>query len=311
MRSTCLNMVYELAKKDPRVIFVGSDLGVGTLKKFKDEMPERYFMEGVNEAFIIGMTAGLALEGKIPYFNTIGTFISRRCFEQVVLDICLHNANVRLIGSGGGMVYAPLGPTHLAIEDIAIFRSIPNMTIVVPADADEMKRLMPLTLHYEGPIYIRLAKGGDPIITTPCMNQHNLKFEIGKALLMKNGTDALIITTGITLKNGLDAADLLKKFKVNAAVLHIPTIKPLDSETILNISHPIPVIVTIEEHTIIGGLGSAIAEILLEKNFPSSKKFKRIGIPDVFPDEYGSQASLMERYSITTEHVVFTIKNLI
>src|SRR3989338_6946333 len=163
MRSTCLNMVYELAKKDPRVIFVGSDLGVGTLKKFKDEMPERYFMEGVNEAFIIGMTAGLALEGKIPYFNTIGTFISRRCFEQVVLDLCLHNANVRLIGSGGGLVYAPLGPTHQAIEDIGILRAIPNMTIVAPADAKEMRNFMLTTLEHNGPIYIRLAKGNEPI----------------------------------------------------------------------------------------------------------------------------------------------------
>lgn len=311
MRVTCLNMVYELAKQDPRVLFVGSDLGVGTLKKFKEEMPERYFMEGVNEAFIIGMMAGLALEGKIPYFNTIGTFMTRRCFEQVVLDLCLHNANVRLIGSGGGVVYAPLGPTHLAIEDIAILRAIPNMTILVPADSDEMKRLMPLTLDYDGPIYIRLAKGGDPIVTTPLMDQRNLKFKIGKSLLMKEGMDALIITTGITLKNGLDAVAILKQSKIDAAILHVPTLKPLDSETILKIAYKIPVIVTIEEHTIIGGLGSAVAEILLEENFSSPKKFKRIGIPDVFPDQYGSQASLMARYSITTEHLISVIQTLL
>ena len=274
MRATCLNMVYELAKKDRRVLFVGSDLGIGTLKKFKEEMPEQYFMEGVNEAFIIGMTSGMALEGKIPYFNTIGTFISRRCFEQVVLDICLHNVNVRLIGSGGGLVYAPLGPTHLAIEDIAIFRAIPNMTIIAPADADEMQRLMPLTLDYKGPIYIRLGKGGDPIVTTPLMKKKNIKFKIGKALLLKEGTDALIITTGITLKNGLDASTILERSGLQVGVLHIPTIKPLDSKTILNIIHPTPIIITIEEHTLIGGLGSAIAEIVAEAHFPISKKFK-------------------------------------
>ncbi len=157
MRQTCLNMVYELAKEDPRIFFIGSDLGLGTLGQFKNEMPERFFMEGVCEANIIGMAAGLALEGKIPYVNTIATFLTRRCFEQIVLDLCLHNVNVRLIGNGGGLVYAPLGPTHHAIEDLAILRVIPNMTVVAPADADEMRRLMPLSVNRRGPIYIRLA----------------------------------------------------------------------------------------------------------------------------------------------------------
>ena len=165
MRQMCLNMVYELAKVDDRVFFIGSDLGEGTLNQFKEEIPERFFMEGVSEANIVGMATGLALEGKIPYVNTIATFITRRCFEQIVLDACLHEANVRLIGNGGGLVYAPLGPTHLAIEDLAILRSVPNMTIVAPADADEMKRFMPESLEYPGPIYIRLAKGYDPIVT--------------------------------------------------------------------------------------------------------------------------------------------------
>src|SRR5215472_18058025 len=121
MRKTSLNMVYLLAKQDKRIFFVGSDLGEGTLQEFKTEMPDRFFMEGISEANLIGISAGLALEGKIVYANTIATFITRRCFEQVCLDLCLHNVNVRLIGNGGGLVYAPLGPTHLAIEDIAIF----------------------------------------------------------------------------------------------------------------------------------------------------------------------------------------------
>src|SRR5215469_1840527 len=146
MRKTCLDCVYEIAKIDPRVFFIGSDLGIGTLKQFKTEMPERYFMEGVSEANLIGMSAGLALEGKIVYANTIATFLTRRCFEQIVLDLGLHRAKVRLLGNGGGLVYAPLGPTHLAIDDIAILRAVPNMTIVAPCDAEEMKRLMPLTV---------------------------------------------------------------------------------------------------------------------------------------------------------------------
>src|SRR5215469_18409218 len=142
MRKTCLDVVYELAKNDPRIFFVGSDLGIGTLKQFKAEMPERFFMEGVSEANLIGMSAGLALEGKIVYANTIATFITRRCFEQVCLDLCLHNLKVRLIGNGGGLVYAPLGPTHLATEDIAIMRTLPNMAVVAVCDAQEMQAFM-------------------------------------------------------------------------------------------------------------------------------------------------------------------------
>src|SRR5947209_506257 len=146
MRKVCLDMVHELARKDERIFFIGSDLGIGTLKQFKAEMPDRFLMEGVSEANVVGVAAGLALEGKIVYVNTIATFLTRRCFEQVALDLCLHKVPVRLIGNGGGMVYAPLGPTHMAIDDLALFRALPGMTILAPCDAEEMRRLMPLTV---------------------------------------------------------------------------------------------------------------------------------------------------------------------
>ncbi len=306
MRKMCLDMVYQLAKKDERIFFIGSDLGVGTLQRFQEEMPDRFLMEGISEANVIGMATGLALDGKIPYVNTIATFLTRRCFEQIVLDVCLHNANVRLIGNGGGLVYAPLGPTHLAVEDLAIFRAIPNMTIIAPADAKEMRRLMPLTVNHKGPIYIRLAKGYDPIVT-----RDDLLFEIGKAVPMREGSDALIVTTGITLKIALDAAARLSEEGLELGVLHVPTIKPLDTDAIVVHAAKVPVIVTIEEHTLMGGLGSAVAEIVAEANFTPAKRFKRIGIPDVFPDEYGSQSSLMEKYSITTENLISVINKLL
>ena len=165
MRQGCLNMVHELAKRDERVFYIGSDLGEGTLDSMKEEFPDRFFMEGISEANLIGMAAGLAMEGKIVYVNTIATFLTRRCFEQLVVDLGMHNANVRLIANGGGLVYAPLGPTHEAFDDMAILRAIPNMAIVACADADEMNRLMPQTLDHQGPIYIRLGKGYDPIVT--------------------------------------------------------------------------------------------------------------------------------------------------
>ena len=305
MRKTCLEEIYELAVKDERVFFLGSDLGAGTIEQFKTEMPDRFFMEGISEANLLGMATGLALEGKIPYVNTIAAFLTRRVFEHIVVDMCLHNVNVRLVGNGGGLVYAPLGPTHEVIEDIAILRSIPNMTIVAPADALEMKRLIPLTKEYRGPIYIRMAKGYDPIVT-----RSDLPFEIGKAVEMRPGDDALVITTGITLKNALDAALVLSGEGIETAVLHVPTIKPLDCVAIRTQLEKVPVVVTIEEHTVIGGLGSAVAELLAEGDFRSLKRFRRIGIPDTFPDEYGSQSSLMERFGISTEALIKTISAL-
>lgn len=305
MRATALDCVYELAKKDERVYFIGSDLGVGTLKKFKAEMPERFFMEGVSEQHLVGMAAGLALDGKIPYINTIATFLTRRCFEQNVLDLGLHNTNVRLLSSGGGMVYAPLGPTHLATDDVAIMRAIPNMTIVAPCDAEEMKRLMPLTLEHRGPMYIRFGKGFDPVVSRP-----DLPFSIGKAISLQEGPDALIVTTGITLKTALDAVPLLAAQGLKPTILHCHTIKPLDKEAILRHARRVPVIVTVEEHTLIGGLGSAVAEVMMDANLPQPKRFKRLGIPDVFPDKYGSQASLMAHYGLTAEGVAAAVVSL-
>src|SRR5437867_5119905 len=293
MRKASLDMVYELARRDPRIFFIGSDLGIGTLKQFKAEMPGRFLMEGVSEANIVGIAAGLALEGKIVYINTIATFLTRRCFEQVALDLCLHNTNVRLIGSGGGLVYAPLGPTHEAIDDIAIFRALPRMTIVAPADADEMRRLMPLTVDHPGPIYIRLGKGGDPIVSSP-----DVPFRIGQALPMREGSDALIVTTGVMLKPVLDAAAALEKEGVETAVLHLPTIKPFDTAAVCEWAGRVAVVVSVEEHTVIGGLGSAVAETIAEDNFDTHKRLRRIGLPDVFPDKYGSQASLMAWHGV-------------
>ncbi len=306
MRETCLDMVYELAKQDERIVFVGSDLGVDTLKQFKQDYPTRFFMEGVSEANVVGMAAGLAMEGAIVYVNTIATFLSRRCYEQVAIDLCLHNVNVRLIANGGGVVYAPLGPTHLAIEDIAIYRALPNMCILAVADAREMRRAMPATVDHPGPIYVRLGKGHDPIVT-----QEGEPFVIGKAVPMREGSDAVLFTTGVGLQVCLATADLLAKQRVKAAVIHLPTIKPLDLEAIAAAVRKVPVVVSVEEHTIIGGLGGALAEYLAENDLLQGRRFKRIGIPDVFPDKYGEQSGLMKRYGIAADSVADTVRTLL
>lgn len=298
MRKTCLDCVYELAKQDERIVFIGSDVGANTLDEFKAEMPDRFFMEGISEAHVVGMAAGMALEGKIVYINTIATFLTRRCYEQVVLDCCLHKTKVRLIGSGGGLVYAPLGPTHLATEDIAIMRPLPGMTILAAADAEEMRRMMPHTVDIPGPVYIRLGRGGDPVVTDP-----NQPFELGKLYLLKPGKDVLFITTGTMAKMALDAADLLKGRALDAAVLHVPTVKPLDTVSLQVLLASFPIVLTLEEHSRIGGLGSAVAEVIAETAFSSQRQFMRMGLPDSFCENYGSQSSLMAKLGLSAERV--------
>ena len=298
MRKTSLNSVYELAKINKKVVYIGSDLGPGVLDDMKNEMPERYFMEGITEQNIIGMAAGMAMEGFIPYVNTIATFLTRRCFEQIVVDLCLHDLPVRLIANGGGAVYAPLGPTHLAVEDIAILRSLPNMTIIAPCDADEMKRMMIQTLDWPHPIYIRLAKGGDPIVS-----RDDLGFKIGKGIVLKEPGEALYITTGVMTQLALNASGILHPKGISAGVLHIPTIKPLDKNTLKKYIPEVRAVVVIEEHTRIGGLGSAILELCNDEMPEQAPKISRIGFPDRFADQYGSQNSLLEHWGITVENV--------
>jgi transketolase len=306
MRKTALQTVAEMAEHDERIVFIGSDLGPDTLLGLKESRPKQFFMEGVSEAHIVTMAAALAMEGRIPYINTIATFLSRRCFEQIVLDLGLHCTKVRLIASGGGLVYAPLGPTHLATDDIAILRAVPNMTILAPADAEEMRRLMLQTPDVPGPVYIRMAKGGDPVVSQPA-----LACEIGKAIRLREGRDALLVTTGVGLQVCLEAAALLEAAGRTVTVLHMHTVKPLDEVALLREIERVPVVVTLEEHSVVGGLGSAVAEVLAEADLGPPKRFRRLGLPDVFPDRYGSQAFLMKRYGITAQAVVETVQRLL
>ena len=299
MRKTALECVYRLAQHDKRVLFIGSDLGHGVLDKMKSELPDQFFMEGVSEQYIIGMAAGLAMEGFIPYVNTIATFLTRRCYEQVAVDLCMHDLPVRLIANGGGGVYAPLGPTHLAVEDIAIMRALPNMAVVAPCDADEMNRLMMSTLEWPHPIYIRLARGGDPIVS-----KDDLGFELGKSIKMKDGADGMFVTTGVMTQLALETAEILKGDGVDVGVLHVHTIKPFDASGVISAIENVKAVVTVEEHIVNGGLGSAVLESCSELRPELLPKISRIGIPDKFATEYGSQNSLLKHWGITSETLV-------
>ncbi|MDC1280940.1 transketolase [bacterium] len=303
MRKTALNCVYDLAKTNPRIVFIGSDLGPGVLDEMKTNMPANFYMEGVSEQHIIGMSAGLAVEGFIPYVNTIATFLTRRCFEQIAMDLCLHNLPVRLIANGGGLVYAPLGPTHLATEDFAILKALPNMTIMAPCDAQEMKELMKCTVDWPHPIYIRLGKGGDKIIS-------NLKheFKIGKAIILKKPEQGLFISTGVMSQLTMQACEILKGEGIICGVMHMHTIKPLDEASLKIWIPKVKAVVSVEEHFRTGGMGSSILEFLNDKMHNKLVNFSRIGIPDQFTQNYGSQKSLLNEVNITPESIAREMK---
>src|SRR6202167_6346551 len=309
MRATCLNMVYELAKRDERPLFIGSDLSPGLLAEVRQKMPDRWYMEGITEANVIGMAAGLAMEGYMPFVNTIATFITRRCYEQVAVDVCLHELPVRLIGNGGGLVYAPLGPTHLAIEDIAIMRALPNMTVTAACDAKEMVRLMNCTLDWPQPIYIRLAKGGAPVVRR---EEHG--FAIGKAIPMVRGDtrrSIVLMATGVMTTNCLAAADLLSKDGHDVSVVHFHTVKPLDEEAVLEFADGAELVVTVEEGTRIGGFGSAVTDVLVEKLGVGIPPVVRVGLPDAFPHKYGLQEELFEVFGLMPAQIAArTVKSL-
>jgi transketolase len=251
----------------------------------------------------------MAMDGFIPYVNTIATFITRRCYEQVALDLCLHDLPVRLIANGGGVVYAPLGPTHLAVEDMAIMRALPNMTVVAVADAEEMKRFMRATLDWPHPIYIRLGKGGDPIIS----DEKN-GFVLGKGIVMRpvagNG-HPLLISCGVMTGRALDAAKLLSAKGIEAEVVHIHTVKPLDEALILDRVAAAGAIFVVEEHTAIGGLGSAVSDLLDAQGGKTRPVVNKLALPDRFQENYGLQDDLLALAGLSPEGIAASVTKIV
>lgn len=288
MRKVAMQKIHELARRDPRVVFIGSDLGAGVLAEMQREFPARFFMEGVTEQAIIGIAAGMAMNGFQPYINTIATFLTRRCFEQLAIDVCMHALPVRLIASGGGAVYAPLGPTHMAFDDFALLRALPGMTIVAPSDAPEMGRTMDASLDVPGPLYVRIAKGGDPVVSRP-----ELPFAIGRAILLEEPGEVLFVGTGIMTTRALEARRLLAQRGIRSGVLHAHTLKPLDAAAILDAGRDARLVVTVEEHFRDGGLGSAVAEAFADAD--ARVALVRCGFEHAYSYDFGSQEHVLGR----------------
>lgn len=295
--------LVKLGEKNEKVVVLDADVSTSTRTAFfKDKFPDRFFNFGVAEGNMMDVAAGLALVGKIPFASTFSSLASLRALEQIRTSIAYPNLNVKIAGGYGGLSDFKDGPTHHSICDLAIIRSIPNMTLIVPADAVETEKAVYAVAQYEGPVYLRLSRA-----EVPMLFDENYKIEIGKGNLLKDGTDVTLIATGIMVVRVLKAAKVLEKEeKISAKVIEIHTLKPLDVDIIIRAADETGAIVTAEEHSIIGGLAGAVAEVIVEKK---PVPMERVGIEDTFT-ESGQYNELLEKYGMGIQHIIIAAKKV-
>lgn len=304
MRKKALETIGRLVEEDPRVVFVGSDLGAGTLEDVRSRRPDRVLMEGIAEQHLVSFAAGLALEGFIPYVHTIATFLTRRALEQVVVDVALDRLPVILVGAGGGLVYAPLGPTHQAIDDFALMTTIPGMYVVAPADPLEMESVLTLLLAEQVPAYVRVAKGGEPVITDEFP-----PLVAGKMRMACEGQRVAVLTTGALLHECIDAVEALRTEGLAVTVAHFPFVAPLDRDAIVSLSSSHDHLLVVEEHIPQGGLSAAVANVLSEIGF--SSPLHRLTLPNAYATNYGAQAEHWRMHGLDAEGIRQKISELL
>ncbi len=304
MRNAYLSALHELAGKNKNIYALISDNGAIVYDKYRQDFPEQYINCGISEANMISVAAGMASCGKIPFAYTIGNFLIYRAFEQIRNDVCLQRMNVKLVGIGVGFVYSTLGPTHHSTEDIALMRTLPGMTIFSPCDPLETKKITYAAAQIDGPVYIRLATGG-----TPKIYENDYDFKVGKAVVLREGRDLTMISTGSIVYDVVQAADKLKSQGISARVVNLPTIKPIDSAMILKAAEETKNILTVEEQNLNGGVGCAVAEVLADHQM--APRFKRLGLQDSFSQGYGSYQDLKELNSLSQEHIIKAAKELL
>lgn len=288
--------------KNPKVVVLEADLGSATKStNFKSVAPERYFDMGISEQDMMGTAAGFAAAGRIPIASTFAVFAAGRAFEIIRNSICYPNLNVKICATHAGLTVGEDGGSHQAVEDISLMRTLPNMTVINPADAKEAKEAVKAAVDYVGPVYIRLGRAAVEDI-----HDDSYQFQWGKGEVLREGSDVAIIATGIMVEKALKAAETLAAEGVQATVVNIHTIKPIDEQLIIDVAKKTSKVVTAEEASVIGGLGSAVAEVLA-KNCPTKQAF--VGIQDTF-GESGSPAELLKKYGLTAEHIVKAVKSL-
>jgi transketolase len=296
MRKTFINTLVEEARKDERIFLITPDIGYSILEVFMNEFPDRSLNVGVAEQNAIGIASGMALAGMLPYVYTINPFVCMRPFEQIRVDVAYMNTNVRIVGVGAGFSYGSAGATHHSIEDIAIMRALPNMTVICPGDPWEVSESVKASVNYRGPIFFRLGKQGEPVI-----NDGKSEYRIGKGTVIRQGSDLHIITTSNTLEISSQVCEMLSAQNISASLISMHTVKPLDQELIIDLLRTDKPVFTIEEHNITGGLGSAVSEVIAESVY--HPLFRRFGVNDRFSHYVGSHDYIRSKFGITKENI--------
>ncbi|HIF10461.1 MAG TPA: transketolase [Sneathiellales bacterium] len=301
MRDSVIQRLAELAVKEPRIFLITGDLGFGVLTDFAERFPNQFLNAGVAEQNMTSVAAGLALEGRIVFTYSIGNFPTLRCLEQLRNDVCYHDANVNVIAIGGGFSYGPLGMSHHATEDIGILRTLPNLKVAVPSDPWQAALVLDQIVASPGPSYLRLDKSAAGIT-----EGRGAQFRFGVAQKVREGDHVTIIAAGGILGEVMSAADELSAQGLDCRVIDMCSIKPLDENIVIEAAQETGGIVTVEEHNVIGGLGSAVAEVCLEQGV-QPKIFRRIGMKDIYSELVGSQTYLRSRYGMDQIAIVETV----
>lgn len=303
MRDAWGQGLVELGNEYSNMVVLDGDLANSTkADMFQKAHPDRFFEMGIAEQNMLGVAAGLATTGYVPWISTFAAFLAKRALDQIRVVIAQPSLNVKMCGSYSGILTGKTGKTHQAMQDITVFRSMPHVVTIAPADAVELRQAMAAMMDDDRPTYLRLTRDPSPVIVGD-----DYRFEIGKSTLLREGDDIGIVSTGVQTVRALEAADILAESGVKASVLHVPTIKPLDTDAILAVAERTGAIVTAEDHTILGGLGGAVAEVLAE-NLPT--RMRRIGVRDTY-GESGANDALLEKYGLTPRHIAEAAQELL
>ena len=298
MRNAFADELTRLGDEDSRVVMLSGDIGNRLFDKFKAKHPSRFFNCGVAEANMMGVAAGMAMNGLRPVAYTITPFVTTRCLEQIRTDVCYHEAPVTIVAVGAGLSYAGLGPTHHACEDISFLRSIPNMVVVCPGDAFEVRAALRASMQQDRPVYIRMGKKGEPVVHAGRIEN----FQIGKAITVSDGTDVCLLSTGNMLPEVIEAAHKLRQQGISAQVVSFHTVKPLDEAFLKGAFERFKLVATIEEHSLIGGFGAAVSEWLTDSR-TSNRNFMRFGTPDAFFKKSGEQEYAREMLGLSAHQI--------
>jgi len=304
MRNAFVRALTDAAAADPRIMLLTGDLGFKLFDDFAQRYPGRFLNVGVAEATMAGVATGLALAGKRPFIYSIVPFATMRCYEQVRDDICYHRANVTVVGVGGGYSYGPNGPTHHALEDVAVMRVLPNMTVLCPGDPAETVAAVRALIAHEGPAYLRLGRAGEPDV-----HPAPVAFRIGESLVLRAGDDVALLSTGNMLATAVAAAELLARRGIGCEVVSMPTVKPLDTGRIDAAARRVRLLATLEEHSLFGGFGGAVAEHLAGS--PGAPRLWRFAAPDRFASSCGAQDYYRRLHGLTPAAIAERVAELL